>query len=231
MTQDLNGRRAMMTGLGAAVAGFAVGASTACAQAPEAVTPTRGFEPARHEIDAWMDELEGQHRVFIDSATAAGGGEALLFANNLYNSEESAYSGSASDFAMLICLRHFSTPFAYSDAIWAKYGEVFYGAMQFPDPDTGQAPVINLMNSAAHTTLPNFGNTIDALVARGARFAVCDTATRFFAQQIAASTGDSADAVHDELVAAVIPNARFVSAGVMAVTRSQEYGYSLLYAG
>jgi len=41
----------------------------------------------------------------------------------------------------------------------------------------------------------------------------------------------SANAVFEELKDSVIPNSRFVSAGVIATTRAQEYGYSLLYAG
>jgi len=231
MSQHMNERRTLLTAMGAGIAGLAAGAATACAQTPSGVGPSVGFEPARHDLDAWMGELAGQHRVFIDSATPNGGAEALLYANNLYNAQTDAYAGSPADFAMIVCLRHFSTPFAYNDEIWAQYGQFFSGMMQFTDPDTGGAPSINLMNSASHTTLPNFGATIDSLVERGTQFAVCDAATRFISQQIEATTGASADDVHAELVAGVIPNGRFVSAGVMALTRAQEYGYSLLAAG
>lgn len=34
-----------------------------------------------------------------------------------------------------------------------------------------------------------------------------------------------------DLTANTIPNSRFVAAGVVAVTRSQEHGYALVYAG
>jgi intracellular sulfur oxidation DsrE/DsrF family protein len=178
-----------------------------------------------------MDALPGQHRVFIDSATAHGGAEALLYTNNIYNAQENAYSGVAADFAMVVCFRHFSTPFGYSDAVWEKYGEGFHGLIQFPNPVTGKAPTVNLMNSTDVPGLPNFGVTIDTLVARGTQFAICNNATRFIAGQLAAGAGTSADDVYEELVAGAIPNSRFVSAGVMALTRAQEYGYSLLYAG
>jgi intracellular sulfur oxidation DsrE/DsrF family protein len=47
---------------------------------------------------------------------------------------------------------------------------------------------------------------------------------------IASSTGATADEVFAELAAGLIPNARMVPAGVVTVTRAQEYGYSLLYA-
>jgi len=228
--QNLKSRRSVMTGMGIATAGLAVGAA-ACAQTPAARGSATGFQPERHDVDSWFDELPGEHRVFIDTSYPRGGAEALLYANNLYAAQESAYAGGPADFAMVVCFRHFSTPFGYVDSVWQKYGEGFNEIMQYPDPATGQAPRINLMNSPDHPTLPNFGFTIDSHVARGTQFAICDNATHFFAGQLANAAGTSQEDVYAELVAGAIPNSRFVSAGVMAMTRAQEYGYSLLYAG
>jgi len=229
--QDLKRRRSVIAGMGVAVAGLTVGGATSRAQTPAASGAATGFQPMRHNLDAWMDELPGNHRIFIDTSTAHGGAEALLYANNIFSAHEGAYSGQPADLAMLVCFRHFSTPFGYGDEIWEKYGATFHSIMQFPDPATEQAPRINLMNSPAHTTLPNFGFTIDFLVAKDTRFAICNNATRFFSGQVAAAHGTLADDGYEELVAGAIPNSRFVSAGVMAMTRAQEYGYSLLYAG
>lgn len=227
MTQQNDGfaRRSFVTGMGVGAVGLAVGATRAGAQ-----TAT-DFRPARHARDSWLDALPGTHRVFIDSATASGGAEALLFANNLYTARETAYAGEPADFAIVVCFRHFSTPFGYNDAVWAKYGEIFDSFMSLPDPATGKAPQINLMNAADHTTLPNFGVTIDAMKAKGVQFVICSAATQFAANVIAERTDGKADEIHDELVAGAIEGSRFVSAGVVAVTRAQEYGYSLLYAG
>jgi hypothetical protein len=224
--RDFKGRRSIIAGMGVAAAGLTLGATSARAQ-----RRSRSFEPMRHSADAWFNELPGTHRVFVDTSTPSGGAEGLLYANNIYDAQTNAYSGAPSDFAMIVCFRHFSTPFGYNDAIWQKYGEGLYGLMQFADPDTGKAPMINLMNSSSHTTLPNFGVTIDAHVAKGTQFAICNAATHFIAMQLAASTGGSADDIYEELTAGAIPNSRFVPAGVMAVTRAQEYGYSLLTAG
>jgi len=227
MDKSMRDRRALVTGLGAAAAAaFTVGATRVAAQAPG------GFQPARHDQDAWMGQVPGQHRVFIDSATAAGGGEVLLYGNNLFVMNEQAYGLASDQVAIIGCFRHFSTPFAYNDTIWQKYGSVFSNIIGFSDPNTGGAPTANLFNSADYGfALPNAGNTIDALAAKGMQFAVCNFATTFFAGQVAASAGITAEAAYDELVANAIPNAHFVSAGVVATTRSQEYGYSLLYAG
>jgi intracellular sulfur oxidation DsrE/DsrF family protein len=220
------GRRTLIAGMGVAAAGLTLGASAAHAQS------SSRFQPARHGLDAWLDELPGSsHRVFVDSSTALGGAEALLYSNNILSAHANAYSGSDDDYAMVICFRHVSTPFGYSDAVWEKYGEIFNQFMQFPDPSTGSAPTSNLMNATDRMDLPNFGNTIDKLGARGVSYAICDNATQFFSAQVASRTSTSVDDVYAELTGSAIANSRFVSAGVIAVTRAQEYGYSILDAG
>jgi hypothetical protein len=223
---SVEGRRSLITGLGIAAAGVAAAASM-----PAHAQRSRGFVPARHSLDAWLDELPGEHRVFVDSATAHGGAEALLYSNNLYAAHQSAYSGSPEDFAMVVCFRHFSTPFGYDDAAWEKYGEQFMTVMQFENAALGKAPKFNPMNATDVAGLPNFGMTVDSVTSRGAQIAICNNATRFVSTQIAAATGASADDVFEELHAHAVTNGRFVPAGVLAATRAQEYGYSFLYAG
>ena len=227
MNEAINTRRSLMAGLGAAAAAAVLVPAAAVGQ-----NRVSTFRPTRHTQDSWMDELKGKHRVFIDSSTASGGAEALLYANNLYMANEGGYSLKPADLAIIVCLRHFATPLAYNDAAWKKYGKAFSGIMQFKDPKTGAAPSSNLMNSADYgLTLPNLGVTLNSLIERGTRFAICDMATNFLATQIAQDTGGNKDSIYKELVASAIPNGRFVPAGVVAVTRAQEYDYSLLAAG
>lgn len=227
MDNSIRSRRSLMLGVGSAVVTAGLGARSAGAQTSGA------FRPSRHPEDGWLDQRPGKHRIFIDAATANGAGEAILFANNLYTAHKAAYAGgSDGDLAMVVCLRHFATVFAYTDAVWAKYGKPMSAMVNFTDPKTKEAPSTNLYNSPAYgLSLPNLGNTIDAVTRRGVYFAVCDAATHFFSEQFAGMTGGSADAIYKDLAASLIPNSRLVSAGVMAVTRSQEHGYSLLYAG
>lgn len=224
------GRRSLVTGMGIAVSGLVAGAAAAQAQGSNSPSGTR-FQPARHKLDAWFDELPGNHRIFIDSDTAAGGAFAVGYASNLYTARDSAYAGEPADAAIIVSFRHLSTAFGYGDGIWAKYGEIFNSMMHYPDPVTNAAPRINLMNSTAHKSLGNRGVTIDVLMARGTQFTICNMATQGIAGLIASRTGGKSEDVHAELVAGAIKNARFVSAGVMALTRAQEYGYSVLIAG
>ena len=224
MTHDMHARRSMMSGLGATIAAFALGSKTAAAQSPAA-----RFQPARHQQDAWLDAIAGKHRTFIDASTPRGAGEAMLYANNLYEANKSGYSMPENDIVVVACLRHFATPFAYNNAMWAKYGKFMSKMIEFTDPKTKQPPSTNVLNSADYgMALPNLGSTIDSVVKRGTRFAVCDMATHFFAAQVAMMSGGKADAVYKEFVGNLIPNSHMVAAGVVAVNRSQEYGYTLL---
>jgi hypothetical protein len=226
MKNDTLARRSLMSGLSAAAA-FALTSKTTIAQ-----TPARPFQPARHSQDAWFNAVHGTHRNFIDASTASGAGGAILYANNLYEANKTGYSILEKDIAVVVCLRHFATAFAFNDAIWAKYGKLLSTMLQFTDPKTKEAPSTNLLNSADYgLALPNFGTTIDSVVKRGTQFAVCDMASHFFAGQIAMGSGGNADAVYKELLANTIPNSHMVPAGVVAVNRAQEYGYTLLTAG
>ena len=222
--KDVIGRRSMLAGLGvAAIGGIA---ASACAEDEKA-----GFEPARNQRDAWFDELPGDHRVFIDSATGNGGAEACLFARNILSANKNAYAGKDSDYAMIVGFRHFATVFGFVDSVWEKYGEAIQPILPFNDPKTGAAPKINLMRAADRTSLPNAGVTIDALIDRGVQFAICDNATHFFSRFLASKGFGEAEDIYKELRASPIPQSRFVSAGVMALTRAQEYGYSVVNAG
>lgn len=215
------GRRTLLSNIGVAtVAGLA--ATAASAQSAEQTRSVQSdqFQPRRHALDAWMAELAGDHRVFIDSSTQQGGGSAVWYASNILNAHEEAYAGSAADYAMVVCFRHMSTPYGFDDAIWSKYGSIF---MRNADP----VPVTNPMRTPGPT---NGQNSLSTLIEKGVNFAVCGRATRRFAMGIAQATGATADDVYAELSAGLIPNARLVPAGVLSVTRAQEYQYSLLYA-
>jgi intracellular sulfur oxidation DsrE/DsrF family protein len=224
---DSVARRSMLSRLGIGVA--ALGAGVAATRA-EAATNQR-FQPAQHPEDDWFDQLRGSHRFLIDSTTPDGGGGALAFAGNYFVANKNGYRLDPSALAVVIVLRHFSTPFAYTDAIWTKYSRPIFDLTKFTDPKTMQPAKTNLYNSAAYgLTLPNFGTTIDSLLNQGVHFAVCDMATHFFAGHIAEQTKGNADAVYRELTANLIRNAHLVPAGIVAVNRAQEHGYSFAYA-
>ena len=226
MTEKKSNRRRFMTGLGAAA--VAAGGSAVGVQAQTAARP----QSARHASDDWMDKLPTKHRMVVDGVTANGAGEAVLFASNLYAANKAGYQLGDTDLGVIVVMRHFATPFAFTDAMWAKYGKAMSAMLNFNDPKTKEAPTTNLFNSPAYgLTLPNLGNTIDALIKRGTQFAVCDMAMHFAAGQLAQGGGGDADAIYKDFVANLVPNSHVVPAGVVAVNRAQERGYTLIYAG
>jgi intracellular sulfur oxidation DsrE/DsrF family protein len=195
-------------------------------------SPAAPWRPARHAQDDWLDQIPGSHRFIIDSVSPLGLGSALLFANNFFVANQAGYGLGNADAAVVVVLRHNSTAFGYTDAIWSKYGGPIGDGAAFDDPKTKTRPVINVLNSATYAgALPNNGVTLDALVARGVHFAVCQMATRRIAGQIASARGLNADTVYSELASNLIRNSHLVAAGIVAVNRAQERGYALANAG
>ncbi|MBP8273709.1 MAG: hypothetical protein KAY59_04725 [Acidobacteria bacterium] len=204
-------RRALLAGLGVAAAGIATGGVRVDARAQ-----STSFVPAKHKEDEWLDKLPGKHRVFIDSASAESAGDALQYASNLFVANKSGYGLEDGDIATVVCLRHFGTIFGYNDAMWVKYGKTLAESGKYTNPKPGEAFTANPQGS------------IERLAKRGVHFAVCGLATRRIAGQLATATGGKADEIQKELIANVVTNAHVMAAGVIATTRAQEYGYSLL---
>ena len=197
----------------------------AIAQTPAPGGP--GWQPARHTQDEWLDQIPGKHRFVFDSTSASGLGNVLLYVNNTFLANQSGYGLGNGDLAVVIVVRHNSTPFAYGDGVWSQYGAIMAEASAFEDPKTKKWAAANLFNAAGYgTALPNFGVTVDSLVKRGVHFAVCQMATRRLAGLIATAKASTADAIYNEIVGNLVGNAHMVPAGIVAVNRAQEHGYS-----
>jgi hypothetical protein len=223
----MTARRSFLARLGAAAAAFGLGSSTADAQPPASPSPAPAapardtdWRPAREPKDDWLDQIPGKHRLFFDAVSAEGAAAAIRFAENFYTGNKNGYGLEQADVAVVICLRHRATQFAFTDAIWAKYGAALSESDKFTDPKTGQAPIVNVHRAG-----------LDGHVKRGVHFAVCHLATTRLANFIARKTDANADAIYKELTANAIGNAHFVPAGIVAVSRAQERGYTFAYAG
>jgi intracellular sulfur oxidation DsrE/DsrF family protein len=203
-------------------------ASVAQAQAPAA----GAFQPARHTEDDWFDQTPGaKHRFFYDTTTAVGYAQALFFVRNYFVASASGYKLTDGDVAQVVCMRHESTSFAFTDAMWAKYGAALSErADNFVDPKTKAVPTTNIMMVSGYGELMrNVNVTIDQMAKRGVRFAVCGMATRAAAQLAATKTGGNVDAIFKELTENLVPGGHMVPAGIVAVNRAQERGYSFVH--
>jgi intracellular sulfur oxidation DsrE/DsrF family protein len=205
-------RRWFLSRFGATFAVTGAALWTAGARARAQTNDHTRWQPASHSEDAWLSQIPGKHRFVFDSTTPDGFSNALTFANNYFVANQNGYGLKDGDLAVVIVARHHSTQFAYSDAIWEKYQE-------------------HLVKAAQTSPLPATRDRLDALVKRGVHLAVCQMATRRIAGTVASGTGQTADTVFQELAANLVRNGHLVPAGIVAVNRAQERGYSLAHAG
>lgn len=229
MTQDPRPfeRRSFLTRLNTGLASLAAMAGVAMAQ--QKSSAAAHWEPARHEKDDWLEKQPAKHRLVFDTTSPEGVGEALAFANNYFRTNRVDYGLENSDLAVVVVLRHRATALGYNDAMWAKYGAPLAERSKAEDPKTRSAPKINIYNGTEYGELtPNRGVTLESLSQLGAQFALCSTSTHAFAAAIAKATGANPDAVFTELTHNLVSNGRMVPAGIVAVNRAQERGYSLV---
>lgn len=178
------------------------------------------WRAARHPQDDWFDRLPGQHRVFFDTWTAPKFEEAIGFAGNYFRASKDDYGLEDHDLAVVICARHRTGPFAFNDAIWAKYGKTFSERQQFTDPKTREAPTVNV-----------YREQLARLAKQGVHLAVCNMTTKAYSRILAEQTGAPVEAVYRELTTNTVGPATFVPAGIVAVTRAQEHGYAIVSIG
>jgi hypothetical protein len=220
----MTARRFFLARFGAAAAAFGFGSAASAAQEPAprpTVAADARWQPARDSKDDWLDAIPGKHRMFFDVVSPVGAREVNAFTGNYYNGNKTEYGLEPADLAVVICLRHNATPLAFGDAFWAKYGAILGESMKLTDAKTNAAPAVNL-----------YKTQYEAHAKRGGHFAVCDSASHRYAGAIARKVdGATAEGIYKEMVANVMPNAHFVAAGIIAVNRAQERGYSIAYVG
>ena len=217
----MTARRSFLARFGAAAAAFGLGSAAHAEAAPAAQhSPGARWQPARDQKDDWYDRIPGKHRLFFDAVSSEGVAGAIHFADNFFAANKAEYGLETAELAVVICLRHGATPFAFTDAIWAKYGAAISESRKLTDPKTGQTPVVNLYRAG-----------LESHVKRGVHYAVCDTSSHHLAEALARKVGGDAEAIYKEMAANAVANAHFVSAGIVAVNRAQERGYAIAYAG
>jgi hypothetical protein len=216
-TESPLARRSFMGRLWAGVAAFS--ATAVVVPGAEAQSMGNGeWQPARHAADDWLDQVPGRHRFVFDTTKPEGFDWGLRFANNYLNANKEGYGLEDSDAAVVIVARHLSTAYAFNDAIWSRYGTLLAERMDLEVKTPTSNPHNRERNGA---TLPN-------LIGRGAHFAVCGFASRAIAGSLARSTGGDADAINKEIAENLIESAHMMTAGILAVNRAQERGYSFV---
>jgi len=210
--KPLSGRRSFLTHVGAGVTMVGTASAVPSAMAQDG---QGAWQPARHMQDEWLEQIPGKHRLVFDTTESAGMSSALTYASNYYSANNSGYGLQNEDLAVIVIARHRSTPFAYNESIWSKYGATL---SNFADP------------GKEASTRNAYGNQMNNLIRRGTHLAVCQLATRALAGMVARSVNGNADEIFTEISTNLLPNSHLVAAGIVAVSRAQEHGYALVHA-
>lgn len=226
-------RRIIGAGMVVAAAGMA-----ACSSGAKSENTSAGdWKATADDKDSWLDKAGTRHRMVFDSLSGEGGAEALDFANNFIHVNQSDYGIGPEQLGVVIILRHMAAPYGYNQAIWAKYGKGFADKMGLKGDALKAAATTNPLLKAAPMLDPAPAgmewinqNSLTDLAGKGAKFAVCGLATSAIAAMIAGKTGNAA-AIESEFKSNLVPGALIVPAGISALNRAQEHGYSFSYVG
>lgn len=212
-------RRVFLERLGTGATAVGLSALAERPAAAQGAAPSE-WRPRRHAEDDWLDRIPGVHRFVLDTTSPAGFDAALRFVSNYFTANHTGYGLNDQDLAVVVVARHLSTPFAYTDTMWKKYGVPLAQRSAFTDPETKQPPARNVYRAE-----------LQGLIDRGVHLAVCQMATRNAAGVIAKAggTGDI-DSIYKELSGNLVGNAHMVPAGIVAVNRAQERGYAFAHA-
>ena len=220
---------AMAVGLGAA-------ATPAALRADEimAMRTASAPGPAVKPDNSWLQGIKGNHSQIFDMP-APNGGFPLFHVRNYVHTYTSAFEQSFPHVLAIVGLYGFSTPLAFNDAMWAKYG--FGAAIEVNDRDTkipairnvfAAAPAGASLGAEARIEIPG-DSSISALQALGVRFIVCNNAFNFWVARLAPALNRPVAEIRTELEANMLPGVIIVPAMVIAMNQAQAEGASYMY--
>ena len=233
--------------LGQIAASAVVLAGTACATPlthaqGTGVSPTPaptggGVAATTHWDDSWFGRLTAKHKAVFDTPDYADGmilgpGHATRYMAGMRD----ALGASAADVQTVVVIRHRAIPFAFNDAMWAKYeigkemkikgdGEEWATKNPFAAPRSRGGRGGNA--AQANTNDRPQGNA-EWLSSHGHILLGCDLATQGYAGTIAERTKGTMKTIYEELKANLVPGLILQPNGIYATLRAQEAGCSFM---
>ena len=184
------------------------------------------------DADAWFNQIKGKHRVVFDATEPNG---IMPFAwPKIFLLTNAATGTPEKENTAVVVLRHDAIPYAFPDALWAKYkfGEVF----KADDPKTNKPSLRNPFwkPGADDFQVPGVGSVpigINQLQESGVMFCACNMAITVYSAAIAQGAGLNAEEVKKDWMANVLPGIQVVPSGVWALGRAQEKNCAYIFAG
>lgn len=215
--------------LGAGIMAAGIGAMALPGSARAATAGDAVWVPMHEEQDAWLAKPGTRHRLVLDTFAISAADSAIGYADTFYWANKTGYGLAPETLGVVIVLRHFATPVGYNDAIWAKYGAVIVGKLKMVGAQAVQATHGNpWLTAPVAKPKDDADPSLTSLARQGARFAICGAATTRMAKMVAKETGGDSARIEAEFKVNLIPGAVLTAAGIVAVNRAQEHGYSFV---
>ncbi len=215
-------RRGFLGGIvaGAAAAGIAA--------VPGAASVAEAAEAGGTDFQKWLGGIQGKYRQLYDMPEP-NQGMGLIWSWVFQQTGVPSYGVSDKDLGVVVVLRHNAIPLAMTDGVWARYnlGQVF----KINDPATGAAATRNPFHKARAGDMLVPDASLDKLLAKGVKCAVCNMAVTVYSGIVAKRMGMRADEVRQDWLAAIIPGVDVVPSGVLAINGAQAKGCAYVYAG
>ena len=185
--------------------------------------------------DAWTARVrKAKHKEVFDSPEI-GDGTALVHPWTYRAGYRTVLNQGGDAVIPVVVLRHGGTALALDDAIWKKYGIGTNRKINDPltkqpaerNPWARRAPGAEPDATIVALLGPDADVTVEGLVKSGAVVLACDLALRAFSRGFAAR-GGTAEEIHAELRAGLIPGVIPQPSGIYATTRAQEAGCTFL---
>ncbi len=198
-----------------------------------AMTPSaRPLPPGDWDM-SWVDRITGDHRQVFD-APEISEGDALHQARVWLAGFQEVYATTDADMHGVLVFRHKAIPMVVNDAMWAKYR--LGKAYEQKDPASGKPAERNPFLNANSQADDQYGliwpdGGLDTLMRRGQTVLACNMALRFMSGMLARKAKLEAKDVYTDLRANLVPGVTLMPSGIFAVTRAQEAGCRLMYAG
>lgn len=179
---------------------------------------------------SWLDRITASRRLVFDCAGIEEG-VALHHVRTAFAHFTEVEKTTDADWSMVLTVRHAAVPMLANDALWTKYA--FLGkSTKLKDPATGRRAARNPFLNANVAKDDKYGliwpdGGLDTLMQRGVIVLGCGMALRRMAGELAKDTKQDAKAVHQEVLANLVPGVYVMPSGVFATLRAGDAGCRL----
>ncbi|MCU0621766.1 MAG: hypothetical protein MUC69_09705 [Gemmatimonadales bacterium] len=186
-----------------------------------------GVAPVMVPDMSWLQRIDRPRRAVFDCAEIEEGVALHHVRVALAHYAEVEHTTDA-DWSVVLTIRHAAVPMLLNDAMWAKYP--FLGrSTELKDPASGKRPARNPFLNANVRPDDRYGliwpdGGLDTLVRRGVIVLACGMALRRLAGELARDTKRDRDAVHEEVLANLLPGVYVLPSGIFATLRAEEAG-------